>query len=37
MAKKETVLTYTFEDPNSPKEAEQMLKQLILEKLLAQK
>ena len=37
MAKKETVLTYIFDNPNSPKETEQILKMLLLEKLLAQK
>lgn len=35
MANKETVLTYIFENPNSPKETEQMLKKILLEKLLS--
>lgn len=35
MANKEIVLTFIFENPNSPKEVEQMLKKILLEKLLS--
>ncbi len=34
MAKKETVLTFIFENPNSSKTIQQMLKKILLEKLL---
>ncbi len=35
MAKKTPQLTFTFENPNTPKSFEQMLKVLLLEKLLS--
>ncbi len=35
MAKKEPPLTYTFENPNTISEFEELLKRVILQKLLA--
>ncbi len=35
MAKKQPSLTYTFEDPNTSREFEELLQRVILQKLLA--
>lgn len=35
MAKKQPPLTYTFENPNTAREFEELLKRVIIEKLLA--
>lgn len=37
MAKKEVKPTYTFVNPNTPKEFEKMLKKILTDKLLSEK
>ncbi len=36
MAKKEVKLTYTFSNPNTSKEFENLLKKILIEKLVSQ-
>lgn len=35
MGKHKIALKYTYDNPNTPKEVEQILKQILIEKLLA--
>lgn len=36
MAKQEVQLTYTFDNPNTPKEFERQLQKIMIDKLLSQ-